>query len=180
MANFVQIKDANGVVVNVEAVALNDGLGDTVFRQGIYIGGETAFGPVVNPNNTDPAQTDNALPVRPVRDNILVYHTVGQASTNAVNIKNAAGQIFGWNIFNNATGIYPVFIKLFNQATTPIPGTDAPFMTIGVQAGVSREVWIDRGFDCSLGLGICIVKGIGDFDLTPISAGDCVVDIFYL
>ena len=105
------------------------------------------------------------------------YHTVSAASTNAANIKASAGQIFGFNVFNNAA--YPVFVKLFNKATAPIPGTDTPVFTIGVQAGVLATRSIENGVAFGTGIGIAIVKGIADADATAVAASDCVVDLQY-
>jgi hypothetical protein len=70
-------------------------------------------------------------------------------------------------------------VKLFNKATTPVPGTDTPFQTIGVQAGESAEVSINGGLTYSTGIGLAITKGIADLDSTAVAAGDCVGDIFW-
>lgn len=109
----------------------------------------------------------------------LTYHAVAQASLNEVCIKASSSIPYGCDIFNNSG--YPIFVKLFNKATAPVAGTDAPARTIGVQAG-ERAVWHDpkglAGF--SAGLAIAITKDIADFDSTPVAAYDCVVDLFYL
>ena len=106
----------------------------------------------------------------------LTYHKVSAASNNAANIKASAGTVTGWKIYNN--GIYPVYVKLYNKATTPVPGTDTPQQTIGVDAGLG-EPMIGAGFTYTAGIGIAIVKGIVDGDNTAVAASDCVVDIFY-
>lgn len=106
------------------------------------------------------------------------YHLVSAGSNNANNIKNAAGTLFGIRIFNNAA--YPVYVKLFNKASSPSPGSDTPFKTIGVQAGTERDVVIGAGGQAmGTGIGIAIVKGIADADNTAVLANDCVVDVEY-
>lgn len=106
----------------------------------------------------------------------LIYHAVALASNNAHNIKGAAGTVTGWMIYNNAG--YPVYVKIYNKATTPTPGSDSPQQVIGVEAGQSSVV-NGSGFSYSAGIGIAIVRGVLDADNTSVAANDCVVDIFY-
>jgi hypothetical protein len=105
------------------------------------------------------------------------YHLVAAGSTNANVIKSTSGLVAGWKILNNAD--YPIYVKLFNKATTPVPGTDTPAQTIGVQAGESAEVSIAGGITYTSGIGIAVTKGLPDLDSTPVAVDDCVADIFY-
>ena len=105
-------------------------------------------------------------------------HLVSAGSNNAQNVKGTPGQIYGWNIYNNAA--YPIYVKLWNKATAPIPGTDTPVRTIGVQAGTQFSHNIGVGMVFSLGIGISITKGIADADNTAVLANDCAVDLSYL
>jgi hypothetical protein len=107
----------------------------------------------------------------------LTYHKVSAGSNNAANIKAAAGTVTGWKIYNNSN--YPIYVKLFDKATAPSPGSDTPKQTIGVDAGDS-DLITSAGYVYTTGIGIAIVKGIADADNTPVLASDCVVDIFYL
>lgn len=113
---------------------------------------------------------DNMQPSEP-------YHLVAASGVNANVIKSAAGLVTGWKIQNDTE--YPVYVKLFNKATTPVPGTDTPFQTIGVQAGAPAELSINGGITYSAGIAIAITKGIADLDSTPVINDDVVVDIFY-
>jgi hypothetical protein len=106
----------------------------------------------------------------------LTFHRVSFASNNATNIKPSAGVVTGWKIYNNSGSA--IYVKLFNKATTPVPGTDTPQQTIGVDAGES-DVITSSGYTYTAGIGIAIVKNIGDSDNTAVAANDCVVDIFY-
>jgi hypothetical protein len=106
----------------------------------------------------------------------LTYHKVSAASNNAANIKPSAGVVTGWKIYNNSGAA--LYVKLFNKATTPVPGTDTPQQTIGVDAGES-DLITSAGYTYAAGIGIAIVKNIGDADNTSVAANDCVVDIFY-
>jgi hypothetical protein len=107
----------------------------------------------------------------------LIYHKVAAATLNAANIKAAAGTVTGWKIYNYTE--YPVFVKLFDKAGVPVPGTDTPKQTIGVDAGVGEVCPPNPGLSYATGIGIAITKNILDNDMTAVAAGDCVVDIFY-
>ena len=107
----------------------------------------------------------------------LNYHKVAASSTNAANIKNGSGLVMGWEIFNDTE--YPIYVKLYDKATTPNPASDTPKQTIGIQAGQSRGDFIAGGLTYTTGIGIAITKGLADNDNTPVVAGDGVVDIFY-
>jgi hypothetical protein len=104
------------------------------------------------------------------------YHLVALAGTNAANIKASPGTVTGWKVYNDTE--YPIYVKLYDKATAPVPGTDTPKQTIGVDAG-EGEVTNSAGFTYVNGIGIAITKGILDSDSTAVAAGDCSVDIFY-
>jgi hypothetical protein len=106
----------------------------------------------------------------------LTDHVVSTASTNAKNIKSSAGVVTGWKIYNNSGSA--IFLKLFNKATIPIPGTDTPQQTIGVDAGQS-DVITSAGYTYTIGIGRAITKNIDDLDNTPVALKDCSVDVFY-
>lgn len=103
------------------------------------------------------------------------YHLVSAASTNAQFIKASAGQVYGWNIYNNAT--YPIYVKLFNKASAPTVGSDTPVRTIRVSAGGSSDVSKPVGIVFATGIAICIVADIADLGSSPVAANDCVLDI---
>lgn len=105
------------------------------------------------------------------------FHLVSAGSTNANVVKNSSGQLYGWSVFNNAA--YPIFVKFYNQTTSPTPGTGV-VQTVAVQAGVSVELWLAGGRFYSTGIGLTVTKGIADSDATAVLANDCVLDIFYI
>ena len=107
----------------------------------------------------------------------LTYHKVAAAGTNAANIKAAGGFVAGWNIFNDTE--FPLYVKLFNLATAPTPGASEPQQTIAVQAGQTAEAPAGSGLTYSTGIAIAITGNLADLDATAVSAGSCVVDIFY-
>ncbi len=58
------------------------------------------------------------------------FHLISAASTNATNIKNSAGQVYGYEFSNNDTGW--AYVKFYNKATAPTVGTDTVIRTVGV------------------------------------------------
>jgi putative Ig domain-containing protein len=107
----------------------------------------------------------------------LKYHVVALSGVNAAVIKSSAGVLTGWNVSNDTE--YPIYVKLYDKATTPNVGTDVPAQTIEVQAGVPAPFPVGPGITYSNGIAIAITKGMADSDATPVVAGDCAVDIFY-
>jgi hypothetical protein len=103
------------------------------------------------------------------------YHAVAAGSTNLATVKASAGQLFGWNIFNNAA--YPIYVKLFNKASNPLLGTDVPVRTIGIQAGTETTFFNSLGMVFSLGIAVAITKLIADADATAVLANDGVIDL---
>lgn len=101
-------------------------------------------------------------------------HTVAAASTNAKNLKASPGLLSGVRVFNNAP--YPIFVKFHNNAGVPTAGVGV-VKTIGVQAGMARDVEIDGGHYFSTGIAMTIVKDITDAGVTPVALSDCVVDV---
>ena len=90
-------------------------------------GSSTPVGTSGNPLWTQTSATANSLD----------YHAVTIGSNNATNIKGSSAQLLAVHVFNNAA--YPIYVKLFNKATGPLPGTDVPAVTVGVQAGLGRD-----------------------------------------
>lgn len=102
---------------------------------------------------------------------------ISGASTNAVSIKASAGQVYGWFITNsNAAARY---VKLFNKATVPIPGTDVPVLTLMVPANSYITASFPLGIPFSAGIGLAMTAGNGDLDTTAIGAGDIISHIFW-
>jgi hypothetical protein len=77
------------------------------------------------------------------------------------------------------------YLKLFNKATEPTPGTDHPNLTLGAggtfaSTTIPANVFIPYpGAWFSAGLSMAITGGISDSDSTSISAKDTLVHVFY-
>jgi predicted RecA/RadA family phage recombinase len=93
------------------------------------------------------------------------------ATTNATNVKASAGNVH--KIVGNNTVAVKKYLKLYNKATAPVPGTDTPVLTyvIPVSAVFSFDL-SDLGTYFSAGIGYAITAAAADADATAIGAGD--------
>lgn len=104
-------------------------------------------------------------------------HLVSAATTNAANIKNAAGRVLGWSAVNT-TGVFQ-YVKLHNSATAPTAGAGV-FMTIAIPPNsVNNCPPTLPGIAFSAGIGRTIVTGSADTDATATTAGAVIFDLFY-
>lgn len=104
-------------------------------------------------------------------------HVVSAASTNAANIKNAAGRVVGWSFVNTTASFQ--YVKLHNSATAPTAGAGV-FQTIAIPPnGVNNMPVGGGGIAFSAGIGRTIVTGSADADATATTAGAVVGDLFF-
>lgn len=109
------------------------------------------------------------------------YKLIAAATTNAAVIKGSAGKLLAGILQNPSAAVK--YVKLFNKAAAPVPGTDVPIYSVmlGVGATISITDIIglaDHSF--SAGIGICITAGQADTDTTAVAAGDVVVNLTYI
>ena len=109
------------------------------------------------------------------------YFVNSAASTNAALILTGTSGLCALYATNDAAT--PAFVKLFNKATAPVPGTDVPEMIIEVPAAVGSglgKAELSPGFNAyrfPLGLGIAITGGRADGDTTAVAAGQVKVKL---
>jgi hypothetical protein len=105
------------------------------------------------------------------------YHSVSGASTNATNVKNAAGQLYGYAISNtNAAARY---VKLYDKSSSPTIGTDTPKHTVQIPGNGTVIRAFPVGLVFSNGIGFGTTTGVTDADTGAVSANDLVVDLDY-
>jgi hypothetical protein len=108
---------------------------------------------------------------------LSVSRVVSAASTNATNVKSAAGQVYGWYLSNlNAAARY---VKLYNKATAPTVGTDTPLLTLMVPAGGAANMEFTNGIAFGTGIGFATTTGSADSDTGAVALGDVVVNLLY-
>jgi hypothetical protein len=115
-----------------------------------------------------------AVPATPYFVNSLL-------STNAALVLTGTSGLCA--LWASNVGATDAFVKLFNKATAPVPGTDVPEMIIPVRAavaGVPGVAEISPGFNAyrfPLGLGIAITGAAADSDTTAVAAGQVKVKL---
>jgi hypothetical protein len=94
------------------------------------------------------------------------------ASTNATNLKNAAGIVLGYALYNNTAAAK--FFKFYNKASSPTVGTDTPFFTVVIPASGGANVSFGDAGGLVMGTGIsyAITGAVGDSDTTSTAADD--------
>lgn len=98
------------------------------------------------------------------------YSLVTAATTNAALVitgSKALGEI----AISNVTAAI-IYVKLYNKATAPTPGTDIPIMTIKVPIGETvLQEFGQLGKRFTLGLGIAVTAGAAATDVAATVAG---------
>jgi hypothetical protein len=99
------------------------------------------------------------------------------ASTNATVVKASAGRIVGYQLANTTAAAK--FVKFFNKATAPVPGTDVPVFTAVIPANGISVVSHLIGLGFATGIGYSITNLVADLDVTAVAAADVVGHIAF-
>lgn len=100
------------------------------------------------------------------------------ATTNATNVKATGGNIYSLNVLNTNAAIR--YLKLYNKATAPTVGTDAPIRTILLPPTSNTAIHLGiNPLACSAGIGYALTAGAPDADVAAVGAGDVILDIQY-
>ncbi|MFN3587426.1 MAG: hypothetical protein ACK4UT_07975 [Moraxellaceae bacterium] len=130
-----------------------------------------------------PGNTANTTPwlvtLRPGTTGGLARHRcISTASTNAVNVKASAGQVY--TIHGHNAGGADRYLKIYNKATAPVPGTDTPVETYVLKAGQPfRLDFSNHGNPFATGIGYAITAGLADADTGAIAADEVVMVIHH-
>lgn len=131
-----------------------------------------------------PVSGDYPMPVTPIATStgtgLDTKYVSCTASTNATVVKAAPGKAYKIKAFNN--GSVPVFLKLYNMATTPNPASDTVFDKYEIVSGIGGAGFvddIDLGQEFSTGIAFAVTANFGDTDNTAIGAGVVSVSILY-
>lgn len=108
----------------------------------------------------------------------LVKRDIDLDEAGAENIKAAAGQVFGWYLYNNAASVR--YVKLYDKASAPTVGTDTPKLTIALPPAAGAVFLCPLGIQFSSGIGWAATTGVADSDTGAPSANDVVANLFYL
>lgn len=108
------------------------------------------------------------------------HSLIAAATINATVVKAAAGKLIGGLLKNVSAAVR--YVKLYNKATAPVPGTDVPILRIPLNAGETvnlNSILGTTGHTFSAGISYVIVVNQADADATVVAAGDVVVNLVY-
>lgn len=116
-----------------------------------------------------------ASPITPASDSYQLRSAttcsrliLSAATTNSTNVKSATGGLKAIQGYNAKAA--PVFLKLYDKATSPTVGTDIPVKTIYLPA--TGAFALDFAFKFVNGIGYALTLGAADTDTTALVAGD--------
>jgi len=101
----------------------------------------------------------------------IPFHYITLNTTNSTLVSGTGQNILKWVVVGNAQATQVNYLKLYNKATAPTCGTDAPVKTIGIPAGASIPVSFGEGDMFPLGIGFCLTGAIADADTTAAATG---------
>jgi len=153
----------NAYITNTPAVTITSGTVTTVSTV-------TAVTNITNGTPISPSATIGGF---------TTYSTlIAAATTNATLVKASSGNIGVINVFNAAASVR--YLKLFNKATAPVPGTDTPILNIPIGAGQSVTISNPAGIKFATGIGFALTGGSALLDATACTAGDVILNIAYI
>lgn len=113
----------------------------------------------------------------------LTSYTAAGATTNATNVKNAAGTVYGYTLTNTTTTIY--YLRMYNLSSAPTCSSATGYVaTIPIPPAAAaggaggREITKNIGQAFTAGIGFCITGGASSTDNTSAATG-VFVEILY-
>ena len=109
---------------------------------------------------------------------MLVHRLVSAAaSTNATLVNGGYTKLHGFNLANAAAAVR--YLKIYDKATAPTIGTDAPIATFhlpanSVNGGVINVDFASNPIHLRFGLGFGLTNLLADSDTTALTAADVV------
>lgn len=177
------VRDPKVVVLAAQTLDYDTGAGtatQVIFGLALPAsGGPVAGGTATNPVRVDPVGT-TTQPVSiavPTTGGYSTYHVVNVSTNNdKASIKGSAGHLYGVHVYNGHSA--EIFVKLHDVSGVPTPGA-AVWRTVGVQAGLSRDLVLPGGAAFASGLGVTITLLMADNDTTVVTAGKVALDVDY-
>lgn len=123
--------------------------------------------------------TPGTTPTPATTQGSSTYSTLVSAATNnATLVKGSAGVIGIFHVSNSSATAR--WLKIYNKATAPVPGTDVPVLNFLLPASSNFSIPVGPfGLRLATGIGYAITANQPTNDNTAIAAGDCVVSIAY-
>jgi hypothetical protein len=136
--------------------------------------------PLVGTNGSTVASPSNPLDVAPrasAAGGATSFGLQSAASTNSTNVKNAAGVLYGMNLFNSNTTVY--YLRMYDSAAAPTCSSSTGFVrswpippasSAGLIGGVAVSL-PSVGTQFSSGISFCVTGGPSSTDNTNAATG---------
>ena len=130
----------------------------------------------VQPGNTANTTPWLTSPIPATSGGTSVCYLSSGASTNATNCKNAAGQLYGFDLINTTTTIY--YLRLYNLSSSPTCSSATGFVrtipvppagAAGQAGGITRSIPVGEAY--GTGIGFCLTGGGSSTDNTNAATG---------
>ena len=111
---------------------------------------------------------------------LTMHKTTSAASTNATSVKASAGQVYSVQAFNVNAAVR--YLKLYNKASAPTVGTDAPVKTLAIPgntAGAGFVINWDKGLAFGTGIAFALTTEATDAGTTGVAANEITINIDY-
>lgn len=111
----------------------------------------------------------------------IPFRRVSTADNNAVCLKAKATRLVALVVGNINAAVR--YLKFYDKASTPAPGTDTPVFVVpipgGGSAGAGGTIPLGEGIPFYNGLSMALVTGIADSDNTGVAANEIIVSGLY-
>lgn len=108
----------------------------------------------------------------------LASRLSSKATTNATMVKPSSGKLYGITSYN--TNASARFLKLYDQRTAPVVGTDTPIVTFVMPPTTLFSPQLVAPIPFNLGISYAITGLVSDTDTTAISAYDINGTLLYV
>lgn len=165
----VQQSTASNLKVDLSGTAAN--------ATAIKVDGSAVTQPVSGTVTANQGGTWTEAPSAATSGGSTPYHLISAATTNATNVKNAAGNLYGFEISNtNAAARY---VRFYDSASAPTMGTTPIKKTVQIPGNATVIRAYPVGLSFGSGIGFSTTTAMGDADTSTVGAGDLSIDLDY-
>lgn len=111
-----------------------------------------------------------------VANSMSRYRTTWNGSASGVLVKSSNGNLYSYYMQSRAGR--EVFVKLYDQATTPVSG-NVPAEVYSLPPSGGLNLTFDAADGFTNGIGLWVTAGVADNDATTTASGDVVINLWY-
>lgn len=177
----VNIEDTPENFNQVQALAnIQSALNSIVNSTPVSLGQQTMSGSTSVVIASNQSNIPVSIPVTISDGYSLAQYIFSLATTNATLVKNTTGSIGAIHLYSTLTTTVVAYLKLYNKATAPIPGTDVPIAVYKIGNAQSLSIEFPKGLRFTQGIGFAITRGASPVDTAAIGLGEITGQIVYI